>query len=297
VIPLVRVHQDTRLEDDQYVIAIHGSRVAQGEMLPGRYLAINPGGNRPTLEGRATREPTYELPAQWIDAEQRQFARGAGYTLVDAETVLLTHLAETLRRHAAEVLTRSETERLVGRVRQQQPSLLEELVPNILTYSDIQKVLQALLRERVSIRNMEAILEVLVDQGKQLKSPEELTEKVRERLGHFICQALTSSEGEMHVLTLDPELEQQFLSAAREQDGHSILVRDPLELDRLMTALARQAEAMMQKSLLPVLLCPGPLRRHVRRLIDRSMPYLAVLGLNEVPQVAKVRSFGVVSLN
>src|SRR3990167_225026 len=172
-----------------------------------RILAINPGGQRARLEGVETQDPAYGLPAQWIAKDHRQFARTAGYTLVDPDTVLMTHFSEIVKRYAPDLLTRAETERLVNRIRDQHASLIDELVPNVLSYSDIQKVLQLLLREQVSVRNMESVLEVLVDVGKTTKSPEDLAERVRERLGYTICQKLSDAKGEMHVMTLSPDVE------------------------------------------------------------------------------------------
>lgn len=298
VIPAVRVRQDPKLHSTQYSIDIYGSRVANGELRPGKVLAINPGGQRAVLEGEETREPTYGLGAQWIEADQRAFARSAGYTLVEPETVLLTHFSESVKRQSADLLTRAETERLAARIKEHNGSLVEELVPAVLTYTDIQKVLQQLLREKVSIRNMEAILEVLVDQGKTTKVPEELTEFVREKLGASICQTMANTQGEVHVLTLAPALEQAFLGMVHGvQQGRAVpLITEPRRYELFLAAVARQCEAMMAKSLVPVLLCPAALRRHLRHTLGHALPYLNVLGLNEVPPTAKVRAFGTVAV-
>ena len=277
-----------------YEIAIQGNRVGQGTLQPGRVLAINPGGNRPKLEGEETRDPAYGLPAQWIDQEARQFARSAGYTLVDPDTVLITHLHEIAKQQAPELLTRTETERLVRRVQEHSSALIDELVPNILTYSDIQKTLQLLLKEQVSIRNLEAVLEVLVDSGRATKSPEELAEKVRERLGPSIVQKFNDPQGELHVMTLAPDIERTLLGNHRTSDGRASLFADMNQLDGFIKSLAKQAESMMGRNLMPVLLCPSPLRRPLRSLIQRSLPYVSVVGLNEVPSTTMVRSFAAV---
>lgn len=297
VMPQVRISPDPKLSAKQYAMNIYGSRSAVGELVMDRVLAINPGGRRPALDGEQTQEPTYGLPALWITQEQRQFARGAGYTLVDPETVLLTHFSEVVRRHAPELLTRGETERLVTRIKEQQPSLVDELVPTILTYSDIQKTLQQLLAEKVSIRNIEAVLEVLVDQGKKTKVPEELAEKVRERLGASICQAVADPQGEVHVLTLAPEVERQFLQAVRQKEAAQSLFTDPGHFDLFHTSLVKHSEAMMAKSHLPVLLCPAAVRRQLRLLLQRSLPHVTILGINELPSTAKVRAFGMVGID
>jgi flagellar biosynthesis protein FlhA len=295
ILPKVKLVQGSPLPEDAYEIQVQGSRVGRGELRFDALLAINPGGKRPKLEGRETRDPAYGLPAQWISPDQRQYARGAGYTLVDPETVLITHLGEVTKRHAPELLTRAETERLVARVREQQASLVDELIPGVMSYTDVQKVLQQLLREQVSIRNVETILEVLVDAGKTHKQTEDLVERVRERLGPSICQRVSNAQGELHVLTLAPELERSIVSAIRQREGAGGLVADLAQLEALLSGLAKQSEAMMARSHLPVLLCPSVVRRHLRALIQRSLPHVTVLGINEVPSTVMVKAFGTVT--
>lgn len=295
ILPKVKLVQGSPLTEDAYEIQVQGSRVGRGELRFDALLAINPGGKRPKLEGRETRDPAYGLPAQWIDPGQRQYARGAGYTLVDPETVLITHLGEVTKRHAPELLTRAETERLVARVREQQASLVDELIPGVMSYTDVQKVLQQLLREQVSIRNVETILEVLVDAGKTHKQTEDLVERVRERLGPSICQRVSNAQGELHVLTLAPELERSIVSAIRQREGAGALVTDLGQLEALLSGLAKHSEAMMARSHLPVLLCPSVVRRHLRALIQRSLPHVTVLGINEVPSTVMVKAFGTVT--
>lgn len=293
LLPKVQTGHRADVAESSYEIYFHGCRMGQGELVMDRVLAINPGGSRPKLEGSETRDPAYGLPAQWIPKESRQFARGAGYTLVDPDTVLMTHLSELVKRQAADLLTRSDTERLLHRLREQHDSLIDELVPAVLSYSDIQKVLQLLLREQVSIRHLEAILEVLVDAGKTVKTPEDLAERVRERLGPMICQNLRDPQGDLHVLTLAPDIERSLLANARPGEKGA-LFGEMGQLDGFMRNLAKQAESMMGRNLVPVLLCPSPVRRALRGLLHRSMPYVAVLGLNEVPTTTPVRAFAAI---
>ena len=295
ILPKVHLGPKTDLRAGTYEVLVQGNRVGQGELQAERILAINPGGQRPRLDGMETQDPAFGLPALWIAKEQRQFARGAGYTLVDPDTVLMTHFSEVVKRYAPDLLTRAETERLVNRIRDQHAALIDELVPNVLSYSDIQKVLQLLLREQVSIRNMESVLEVLVDVGKTVKAPEDLAERVRERLGPAICQKLNDTKGELHVMTLAPEVERSLLGNLRSGESKAPLFNEMTQLDFFMKNLARQAEAMMGRSLQPVLLCPSPIRRPLRSLMQRSLPYVSVLGLNEVPTTAVVRSFAAVN--
>lgn len=283
------------LGDHQYQVLLNGNRIGQGELYFDAVLAINSGGKRPRLEGRETRDPAYGLPAQWISPDMRQYARSAGYTLVDTDTVLITHLNELAKRHAADLLTRAEVERLALRLKERHSSLVDELIPSVLTYTDVQKVMQILLRELVSVRQLEVIFEVLVDAGKTTKQAEELAEKVRERLGASICQKASNEQGELHVLTLAPELERNMLQAARQREGQPLLLSDPAQLDGFLSSLAKQSDAMLVKNLAPVLLCPSLLRRHVRALIQRSLPHVAVIGINELPSTIVVRAFGSVA--
>lgn len=295
ILPKVQLGPKAELREGAYEIFVQGNRVGRGDLRADRVLAINPGGQRTKLDGIETQDPAYGLPALWIGKEQRQFARSAGYTLVDADTVLMTHFSEMVKRYAPDLLTRGETERLVNRLRDSHASLIDELVPNVLTYSEIQKVLQLLLREQVSVRSMESILEVLVDAGKASKSPEDLAERVRERLGSGICQRLSDEGGEMHVLTLAPEIERVLLGNLRNGEAKGPVIGDMSQLDAFMKGVARQAEAMMGRSLQPVLLCPSPIRRPLRNLLQRPLPYVSVVGLNEVPSTTIVRSFAAVS--
>jgi len=295
VIPKVRVKDNKKLGPNAYEIHLHGTKTADGEILPDRILAINPGGERMTLEGVATRDPAYGLPGTWILEEQRQRARNAGYTLADPPTVLMTHLSEVIRQQSAMLLTRAETERLIQRVRQSQSSLIEELVPSVLSLGEIQKVLQSLLREKVSIRHIESILEVLAECGGKNKDTESLTEMVRQKLGSAICQRLVNHEGELFVLTLDPSVEQTLSTGIRAIDGRSAVVLEPKMAERLLKRLAGEVERMMGSNLMPVLLCAPTLRRHLRQFTERVMPHLAVVSLLEVPTNVNLKAFGMVS--
>jgi len=296
VLPSVMTREATigSLGEHQYQVLLNGSRIGQGELHFDAVLAINPGGKRPKIEGKETRDPAYGLPAQWISPDARQYARGAGYTLVDPDTVLITHLNELVKRHAADLLSRAEVERLTLRLKERHASLVDELIPTVMSYTDVQKVLQILLRELVSIRQLETIFEVLVDIGKTTKQAEELAEKVRERLGPGICQKASNEQGELHVLTLAPELERSMLQAARQREGHMLLA-EPAQLDGFLSSLAKQSDAMLTKNLAPVLLCPPTLRRHIRALIQRSLPHVSVIGVNELPSTIIVRAFGSVA--
>ncbi|MGE4240208.1 flagellar biosynthesis protein FlhA [Ramlibacter sp.] len=307
VVPAVRFREAPQLAPDRYEVYLEGALVARGEAKAGRTLAIHPTGDTQSIPGEPTRDPTYGLPAVWIDDERRELAAAARYTLVDAPTVILTHLTELLKREAAMLLTRTETDKLLDRVRERQPTLVEELVPIVLSVTDVQRVLQNLLREKVSIRNLEAILETLADAGRRTKDTSELTELVRLRLGHAICHGLVGELNALQVMTLDPAIESRFLQGiesarapAAERGApapaNPMLVLDPRLVEQFIPRLAQQAERMMKSNLLPVLLCSPELRRHVRALSERVVPHLRVLSMAEVPHSVELKSWGTVAL-
>jgi flagellar biosynthesis protein FlhA len=296
VVPKVRIKDEHRLEPNAYQICIFGVTVASGQLLPDRLLAIHSGGERAKLEGVETTDPAYGLSAVWILEDQRQAAREAGYTLVDPTTVLITHLSEVLRQNSASLLTRAETERLLNRLRPQQAGLLDEVIPQVLAIGEIQKVLQNLLREKVSIRNLEAIIEVLADAGRQTKDGEQLTELVRHRLAVVICQNLTNAAGELHVLTLDPSVEHQLASSIRAVDQKTSLVLEPRFAEQMLARIGAHVERMMKNNVMPVLLCAPELRRHLRRITERVLPHLSILSVAEVPNNVMLKAFGVVAV-
>ncbi|PRN02993.1 flagellar biosynthesis protein FlhA [Pseudomonas sp. LLC-1] len=295
-LPQLHAHLEKKLGPGSYQVCIQGAAIANGELAFDKLLAINPGNATLVLEGQATREPTYGLAALWIDPAQRNQARIAGHTLVEPDTVLLTHLSELARRYAPDFLTRAETERLVAKKRDALGSLVDELIPQVLSYSDIQRVLQLLLREQVPIRNLETILEVLVDVGRTQKNAEDLAEKVRERLGAALYERLLDKNGELNVLTLAPQLEGHMLTAARPRDGLQGALLPARELEQFVGNLAREAERQLSANKQPVLLCAAPLRRVLRAFVARAVPHLAVLSVNEVGQHARVVSAGMIEL-
>ncbi len=299
VLPAIRFRAAPRLAPDAYEVHVDGALVARGEARQGQLLAIHPSGDVRTVPGQPTRDPTYGLPALWIEASVCEQATAARYTLVDAPTVFITHLGEVLRRESASLLTRAETDKLLARVRQSHPTIVEELVPTVMSVGDIQKVLQNLLREKVSIRHVEAILETLADAGRGTKDAAQLAEAVRQRLGHSICQGLAGPSSALHVLTLDPAVESRFLqnlhSAAREAPAGPFVL-EPKAVEKLLLQLMQQADRMMKSNLLPVLLCAPELRRHLRSLTERGLPHLRVLSMAEVPQAIELKSFGTVTL-
>jgi flagellar biosynthesis protein FlhA len=296
VLPLVRVRDDKRMGPNRYEVRLFAARVAEGEVFPDRLLAINPGGTRPALEGVTAIDPAYGLPALWITEERRQAARTAGYTVVDCSTVFLTHLGEVLKQNAHNLITRAETERLIARVREQQTTLVDELVPKVLSLGDVQRVLQALTKERVPIRNIDAILEVLADNGGKNRETDFLTEQVRERLAPVICQQYVDLKGELHVITFDPIVEQSLASAIRAIEDKATLVLEPKFAELVLRKLSEEVDRMARGNVRPVLLCAPVLRRHVRRFTERLVPQLTVLSMNEISGNVNLRAAGVIKV-
>lgn len=294
IVPKIKILDDRQLQPTAYQIAIYGVAVAEGALIPDKVLALHPSGSRGGIAGIETVDPTYGLPAVWTGEEQRAAARAGGFTLVDPLTVFVTHLTETLRRNAAELLTRSATAALLDRVREHNAGLVEELVPAVLSPVEIQKVLQGLLREKVPIRHLEAIFEVLADAGRHTKTADRLIEVVRQRLGATICQMLKGQRGELSVLTLDPGVEQRIASSIQGVEESSRLLLEPKFAETVIGRLAGHVEQMMKNNVPPVLLCAPELRRHLRTITERVLPHLAVLSMAEVPTTVSLRSFAVV---
>jgi len=295
VLPEVRVREKKDIKDLEYEICVQGHHVAKAELMFDRMLAINPG-NNPKVEGVETLEPTFGLPAIWIESGQLNYAKSVGYTIVDPLTVLLTHFSEVIKSNASSLLDRLATEEIINRIRRQHSGLIEELIPNILTYSEIQKILQQLLDEKVSIKNIALILEAMVEAGKLNKSVEFITEKVRAKLAGSICERLIAQDENIHVLTVEPSLESILLKGIQSDEYNSSMLLEPGMTDKVLTSVSSSAEKMMSANLLPVILCTPGIRRHLKRLLNRVIPHATVLSLNEVPSTAKVRSFGVISI-
>lgn len=295
VLPQERIIQDKGIAKNDYLLSVHGAQVAKGEIYNKHYLAIDPTGKKQGVKGIATNEPTYGIPALWIEADQQELARQGGYTVVDPETTFLTHVTETLRRFSAEILTRAETEKLMSVVAEQQPGLLDELVPNMLSYSDVQRVLQQLLQEQVSIRNLPMIMEELVDVAKGNNNISFLTERVRIKLKNQICQKLADPQGTLHIITFDPRVEQRLSAGAGDAYDSTPLMLDGDLTENMLRALTAQVEKMLSKRLAPVLLCTPVLRRKLYLFCERAIPQLHVLSLQEVPTTVNVKSFAMVS--
>jgi flagellar biosynthesis protein FlhA len=254
-------------------------------------MAIHAGKPEEKLEGIPTREPAFQLDALWIRPELREKAQLAGYTVVENTTVLATHLTEVIKANLHELLSRQEVKSLIDAVNETHPKVVEELIPSVMSLGEIQKVLQNLLRERVSIRDMVTILETLADFAPRTKNITLLTEYVRQTLGRSICQPFINEKGEMKVLTLSRELELQFANAVTVTELDNYLSMDPQTGRAILEKLHR---AISEKTFdgYPILLVPSNIRLHVRRFVEHVLPTLVVLSHNEIPPHVRLLSLG-----
>jgi flagellar biosynthesis protein FlhA len=297
VIPSVLFQDGSQLGPFDYEIALYGARHGFSQLYPDKLLAVRATESAAVLPGIETRDPAFGLPAVWIDADVSDRAREAGYTLVDPVTVLMTHLGEVLRSEAALLLCRADVVVFLEGVRSRQPGLIEELIPAIMTVSDVQRVLQHLLSEDVSIRNMDHICEALVDLGRTVKDHSELTEMVRQRLSHGICHRLRGNHKQLSVLSLDPRVEGQIAESVRRTDRGGNFILEPRLAEQLIRRLLPVVESMMRQSLAPVLLCSPEIRRYLKTFTRRSIPRLSVLSVNEVPYTVDLKSFSIIKID
>jgi flagellar biosynthesis protein FlhA len=280
-----------------YEITLFGTAYARGTIRPDRTLAIRAAGVQAAVSGIEARDPAFGLPGVWIEDADREQARTAGYTLVDPVTVLMTHLAEVVRVEAPLLLTRGDVVRLLEDVRTRQPGLVEELVPTVMSISDIQRVLQNLVSEYVPIRSMELICEVLVDVARSSRDHAELTELTRQRLSHVICNELKGDQEQLSVLSLDPRIEAQITDSVSKGEVTGPLIIEPRLAEQLMRKINPVVDTMISQGIAPVLLCGPMIRKQLREFLRRSAPSLAIISVNEVPQSIDLKSFDVVKLD
>ncbi|NLN76953.1 MAG: flagellar biosynthesis protein FlhA [Armatimonadetes bacterium] len=297
LVPAIRVRDNVQLGSNEYVVRLRGTETARGEIFPEQYLAMNPGAATDKLTGIETTEPAFGLPATWIAEGQKMFAEVAGYTVVEPTTVLVTHLTEIVRRHSAELLTRQETQDIVDAARQEAPAVVNELIPEAMALGDVQKVLQNLLRERVSVKDIVTILEALADFAPSTKDTDILTEYVRQRLGLAICRRYAADDGTLTVFTLHPGVEQVIVDGIRQTELGARLILDPGRVQELLTGVRDQIELMAQQGHEPVMLCSPRTRLHMRRLIEQSFPTVAVLSYAEIAPDVNIESIGLVTLD
>ncbi len=296
VVPPIRIIDNMRLEPSEYCFKIKGVEVGRGKIRMGYFLCINPGGVKEDIPGEKTRDPAFGLSALWIGEDRREQAERAGYTVVDPPSIVATHLTEIIKRHSAEILGRQETQAILDTLKKEYPTVVEE-VQKHLSVGEIQKSLQALLREQVSIRNMVAILEALADYAPVAKDPHFLAEKARQSLGRQICLQYADEEKVLRVLTIDQALEQKIVDSRVETAGGAIAALEPALQRGWIKALSRSVAAVQERGLAPVVLCSEAARPLVKSSTEREIPELVVLSVPEIVNDATVEAVGEIRLD
>ena len=294
VVPPVRIRDNLQLPPQGYRILLRGEEIARSDLQPSQFLAMNPGTASEELTGTPTSEPAFGLPAYWIPDAQRDRAQMLGYTVVEPATVLTTHLSELIKQHAPELLGRPEVQHLLDTLKETSPRLVDDLIPNVVSVTTLQKVMHNLLRERVPVRDLGRILEATADAAAMTKDIGFITEYVRQALGRVLTSPHLSETGDLGVLVLDPSLEQALQGGIEQSDRGSYLALEPGRTQELLTRIANGIAALLPGAQ-PVLLTNPVVRPHLRRLLERALPHLVVLSHSEVPMDVRVVNLGTVS--
>ncbi|WP_260704888.1 flagellar biosynthesis protein FlhA [Edaphobacter flagellatus] len=300
IVPPVHITDNLRLKPREYVVSLRGVEIARWQTEQNCLLAVNGDPKARPLPGIETKEPAFGVTARWIDPGLEEQALAAGYSVVDQTTVIGTHLGELIRRHAYELLSRQEVKRLLDSLNESHPKLVEELVPKLMSLGEVQRVLQQLLREQVSIRDLGAILEVLVETSQQSKNVVHLVESVRQSLGRGLVRPLLDADGGLRVLMLDQEMESELIGTFDPQSAGHLLgdgahgTAMPGDFLRRLVESVKRLTGQGSISALPVLLCPSPARYHVRRWLEPFLPKITVLSPVEIPPEVRVRSMGTI---
>jgi flagellar biosynthesis protein FlhA len=294
IVPPIRIRDNIQLKANQYVVKIKGIEVGGGELMAGCFLAMDPGGTSSRIQGIPTTEPAFGLPALWITQSQKEAADIAGYTVVELPAVIATHLTEIIRNHAGEILTRQDVKALVDNVKTANATVVEELIPGLLSIGEVQRVLINLLAEKVGVRDLGSILEALANAAKVSKSEAYLTEQCRQALSRQICKGFKDGSGVIHVISLEPKLEQMLEASMQNTERGPRLVIRPELVGRMVGRLTALVERMMANNLQPVLLCSPGIRFQLRRILEGSFPNLAVLSYSEIANGVNVKAAGTV---
>ncbi|MBV7272205.1 flagellar biosynthesis protein FlhA [Clostridiaceae bacterium UIB06] len=296
VVQPIRIRDNLQLKTNEYVIKIRGTVIAKGELMPNMLLCMDPTNGESEIQGITTVEPSFGLPAIWINKDQREEAEIKGLTVVDPTTVMVTHLTETIKNHCYELLGRQEVKLIVDSVKEKYSTVVEELIPDLLTIGELQKVLQNLLRERVPIKDMVTIMESLADNSRATKDIEVLTEYVRFALGRSICNPMVDENGAISVITLDPQIEDLISNNIQKSMQGSFPAIDPDTTGRILGSLKNTLDSVYFYENQPVVLVSPKVRPAFRRLIEMVFPAVNVLSLNEIPNDIEIKTEGVVSV-
>ncbi len=297
IIPPIHIRDNLQIKSNRYNILIKGVTIASSELMVNHYMAMDPGDSIKKIEGISTKEPAFNLPAVWIPDSRKEEAKLAGYTVVDSVTIMTTHLTEVLRKYASELLGRQDVQGLLDNLSSRYPKVVEELVPKLLTLGGVQKVLQNLLQEHVSIKDMLTIVETLADYSPISKDPDLLTEYVRHKLSRSIMSPHLSAEGVLNLITLAPDVESLLLKGLQKTDHGVYLSLDPKVSEPIIRSVRNQTEKAMVNNIQPIIMTSPVIRRHFRKLIETFVPSVMVMSQSELLNDIRFKSIGEVSLH
>lgn len=296
VVPIIRLRDNIQLNPNQYIIKIKGIQVTEGEILFDHYMAMNPGYVEEEITGIPTFEPSFHLPAIWITESQRERAESLGYTVVDAPSIIATHLTEIIRTHIAELLTRQDTQNLVNNLKESNPVLVDELVPKMLGLGDVQKVLQNLLSEGISIRDLLTIFETLADHANGTRDTDVLTEYVRQALKRAISNKYFPANEVTSVVTLDPKIEQDIMSSVKQTEQGAYLTLDPEKTRAIMNSVETEINKLESLGKSPIIITSPIVRMYFKKLTEDYFRDLIVISYNEVENSVELQSVGMVTV-
>lgn len=296
IIPPIAVRDNLELENNQYRFLLKNKELARGNLMPKSWLAMNVSNSSTVLEGIPTIEPVFGLEAVWISDEERKNAEMSGYTVVEASSVMITHLTEVLKENAHYMLEREDTQKLIDMVKENNPTLIQELLPDLVSVGVIQRVLQNLLKEQISIKNLTLILETIADFAPMTKNPDDLSEQVRKRLGSFFIEDFECDKGLIKAVTLEPGLEQVLVSRVQRNPFDVGLMMDPMLTQNMLQELSPRLNQMVEQGLDPVVITTTELRLPFKRFFEPSFPRMQVLSYQELPNKTQVQSVGIVIL-
>jgi len=293
VVPTVRLRDNGLINPNQYLIKIKGEEVARGDVLVDYYLALDPGNVTGDIEGIDTVEPAFEIPGKWITETQREMAEVYGYTVIDSLSVIVTHMSEVIKRHIHELVSRQDINILLQNLSKSNQAIVDDVIPNIMNVSDLQKILMNLLKEGVPIRDMESILETLGDQGATIKDTDMLTEYVRQKLKRTITRKYTSGNS-IKVISLDQTVENAILNAAKKNEHGTYLALEPSVVQMIVEGVSEQLEKLKELVNQPIILTSPIVRIYFKRLIDQFIPNLSVLSFNEIDSNIQIQALGII---
>jgi flagellar biosynthesis protein FlhA len=294
IVPPIRLRDNLQMGGNEYRFLLKGNPIAQGTLMPGYWLAMNAANSRTVLKGVPTVEPVFQLPATWITDTERKNAEVSGFTVVDAASVLVTHLSEIVKRNCHEILSRQDVQNLLDHLKTTHPTVVNELIPSLLTVGQVQRVLQNLLSEGISIRNLAGILEKVGDFAHQTKNPDELSEYARRALGPMIAKPFQSESGSVRAITLDPKLEQQLAHGVRQTPSEVALMLEPKLAQHVVNSLSKHIQQMLSVGHQPLVLCAPQLRLAFRRFFESTFSDLAVLSYSEIPPRIEIQPAAII---